>query len=99
MLTVAHPEMLLLYWLLPLVAGALVYAHFKRQSAANRFVERAMHDRLMPTATVPRAWFKGTLLVAGLALLIFAASGPRWGTYFEKTEKRGVDCFVCLDVS
>jgi Ca-activated chloride channel family protein len=99
MITVAHPEMLLLYWLLPLVAGALVYAHFKRQSAANRFVERAMHDRLMPTATASRAWFKGTLLIVGLSLLIFAASGPRWGTYFEKTVQRGVDCFVCLDVS
>jgi Ca-activated chloride channel family protein len=99
MLSITHPALLLLYWLLPLVAGLLVYAHFKRAAAARRFVDREMLARLMPAASNGRAWLKGTLLLTGLAIAIFAASGPRFGDYFEKVAPRGVDCFVCLDVS
>jgi Ca-activated chloride channel family protein len=95
----AHPTILLLLWLLPLAAGILVYAHRKRAAAARRFVEQRMLNRLIPVEDKSRAWLKGVLLLAGLAALIFAAAGPRFGTYYEKVAKRGVDCFVCLDVS
>jgi Ca-activated chloride channel homolog len=99
MFSIAHPAMLLLYWLLPLVAGVLVYAHFKRAAAAGRFVDREMLARLMPPRSNGRAWLKGTLLLVGLAVMFFAATEPRYGTYFENVAPRGVDCFVCLDVS
>jgi Ca-activated chloride channel homolog len=99
MFTITHPAMLLLFWLLPLVAGLLVYSHFKRAAAARRFVDREMLARLMPPETNGRAWLKGILLIAGLAMLIFALAGPRYGSYIEKVAPRGVDCFVCLDVS
>ncbi len=94
-----HPTWLLLLWLLPLVAGVLAYAHRKRTAAARRFVDERMLLRLVPLETAGRAWLKAALLLVGLTLLIVALAGPRFGEYYEKVARRGVDCFICLDVS
>lgn len=99
MMTFAHPTLLALLWLLPLLAGLLVYAHKKRLTAAQRFIDERMMSRLIPMETTAQVWLKGILLLAGLALVIVALAGPRYGTYYEKVARRGVDCFVCLDVS
>ena len=94
-----NPSILLLLWLLPLVAGVLVYAHRKRMAAARRFVDQRMLARLIPLEAASRAWLKGILLLTGLAALIFALAGPRYGKYYEKIAPRSVDCFLCIDVS
>jgi Ca-activated chloride channel family protein len=95
----ARPSLLLLLWLLPLVAGVLVYAHRKRVAAARRFVDERMQSRLIPLEATGQVWLKGVLLLIGLALVIVALAEPRFDTYYEKVARRGVDCFVCLDVS
>jgi Ca-activated chloride channel family protein len=94
-----HPAVLLLLWLLPLLAGVLVYAHRRRAALARRFVEPAMQTRLIPPTQLLRPWLKGGLLLLGLALAVVAAARPRFGVYYEKIRQRGVDCFICLDVS
>jgi Ca-activated chloride channel homolog len=94
-----HPGMLLLLWILPLVAGLMIYAQRKRAAAARRFVQSSMLARLMPPIMDTRPWIKGTLVLLGLAAIIVACARPRFGVYFEKVVQRGVDCFICLDVS
>ncbi len=94
-----NPTDLLSLWILPLVAAVLVYAHFKRVKAARQFADPAMVERLMPRLRGPRPWIKGTAILLGLALLIVAGARPRFGVYFEKVTRRGVDLFVLLDVS
>jgi Ca-activated chloride channel family protein len=94
-----NPTVLLGLWILPLLAGLLVYAHRKRVSAARSFAEEAMVERLMPPLRSPRPWVKGGIVLAGLGLLIVAAARPRFGVYFEQVTQRGVDLFVLLDVS
>ncbi len=86
-------------WILPIVAGLLVYAHRRRLAAATKFVEAAMVARLMPAFSGPRPWIKGTLILVALGCLIVAAARPRFGVYFETVTQRGVDMFVLLDVS
>lgn len=93
------PQLLLLLWLLPVVGGLVVYAQRKQASAALRFAGDEMLQRLMPVKNAGRTWVKGAVLIVGLGLLIFAASRPRWGVYFEDVQTRGVDMFVLLDVS
>lgn len=93
------PGVLLLLWILPLVAGLLVYAHRKRLAAAARFADPAMVARLMPPLRGPRPWIKGTAVLLGLGLLIVAGARPRFGVYFEKVTQRGADVFLVLDVS
>jgi Ca-activated chloride channel homolog len=94
-----RPGMLLLLWILPLVAGLMIYAQRKRAAAARRFVQSSMLARLMPPLMGTRPWIKGTLVLLGLAAIIVACARPRFGVYFEKVVQRGVDCFICLDVS
>jgi Ca-activated chloride channel homolog len=94
-----RPGMLLLLWILPLVAGLMIYAQRKRAAAARRFVQSSMLARLMPPIMGTRPWIKGTLVLLGLAAIIVACARPRFGVYFEKVVQRGVDCFICLDVS
>jgi len=94
-----NPGVLLLLWVLPLVAGLLVYAHRKRLSTAARFAEPVMVARLMPPLRGMRPWVKGAAVVLALALLIVAGARPRFGVYFEKVVQRGADVFILLDVS
>jgi Ca-activated chloride channel homolog len=94
-----RPGMLLLLWILPLVAGLMIYAQRKRAAAARRFVHASMLQRLMPPLIVARPWIKGTLALLGLAAIIVTCARPRFGVYYEKIVQRGVDCFICLDVS
>lgn len=93
------PSILLALWLLPPLALLLVYAERKRRAAARSFVDANMVRRLMPDQGSIRPWIKGALLLCGLAMLIIAAAGPRFGVYYENVAQRGVDLFVCLDVS
>ncbi len=93
------PSILLALWLLPPVAGLLVYAHRKRKAAAARFADPVMGGRLMPPLGNSRRWVKGVILLIAIALWIVAAARPRFGTYFEEVSQRGVDIFVLLDVS
>ena len=94
-----HPSILLLLWLLPLLAGILIHAERKRLAAAGKFAAASMCQRLMPPRLKARPWIKGVLLLLALAAIIAAAARPRFGVYFEKAVQRGVDCFICLDVS
>lgn len=94
-----NPHVLMALWLLPVVAGLLVYAQRKRRAAADKFAGAAMAARLMPAFDGPRPWIKGALVVLALGLLIAAAARPMFGVYFEKATQRGVDMFVLLDVS
>lgn len=86
-------------WILPALAGLLVYAHRRRVSAVLRFVDPAMLARLLPPQGGWRPWLKGTALVLGVAGLVLASARPRWGVHFEQVSARGVDLFVVLDVS
>jgi Ca-activated chloride channel homolog len=94
-----HSAILLLLWILPLVAGLMIYSQRKRAAAARRFVEDSMLTRLMPPLLRVRPWIKGFFLLIGLAAIIVACARPRFGVYFAKVVQRGVDCFICLDVS
>ncbi len=94
-----HPHILLGLWLLPLVAGLLVYAERKRVAVARQFASAGMVGRLMPPGAGWRPWVKGGLFLLGLACLIVAAARPRFGVYVEKVSQQGVDLVVLLDVS
>lgn len=94
-----NPQWLLALWIVLPLAGLLVYAGRRRAAAAHRFVDPKMVERLMPVLGGSRPWIKGTLWLVGVAMLIVAVAGPRFGVYFEKVTARGVDLFVLLDVS
>src|SRR3989304_2033391 len=94
-----HSSILLLLWILPPVACLIIYADRKRAAAARIFVRAPLLGRLMPQIVNTRPWIKLFFVLAGLAAIIVACARPRFGVYVEKVVQRGVDCFICLDVS
>jgi len=91
-----NPSILLGLWLLPVIAGLLVYAQRRRAAAAGRFADPIMVQRLMPALRSPRPWIKGVAILLGLAMLIVAGARPRFGVFFEKVSQRGADVFGLL---
>lgn len=93
------PDALYLLWgLIPLVF-LLVHAQRRRTVAAARWIAAPMQERLMPVSQTPRVVTRYGLLVLAIALLVFAAARPRFGTYYEAVHRSGRDLVVLLDVS
>ena len=93
-----YPWMLVLVASVP-VAGALwafLRARADRRLAA--FVAPALQSRLLPRS--PRLFgLQATLLLFGLALVLFAASRPQWGQSAQQMQARSRNVVVALDVS
>lgn len=94
-----YPNVLFLLWLLPGMGYLLYQAARRRRAAAERFADATMLERLLPRPLPGRAALKAGALLLGCACLIVAGARPRFGVYFEKVSRRGVDLFVLLDVS
>ncbi len=93
------PNILYLLWILPVAGFFLVRAFRRKRAAARRFAEAGMVERLLPPPGGARPWIKNGALLLGIGLIIVAGARPRFGEYFEKVSRRGVDLFVLLDVS
>jgi Ca-activated chloride channel family protein len=94
-----NPSWLLLWWLLPAMAGVVLHARRRRKAAALQFADAGILGRLLPAASPVRDWLKTTAMLLASALLIAGLARPRWGANYEKIQARGVDLFVLLDVS
>ena len=94
-----EPRALFALWLLLPLGWLLVSAQRRRRRAAAAFADERMAPRLMPLARGARTWWRGVLLLLGVAALVFAVARPRWGLYFDTVTRRGADIMVLLDVS
>jgi len=94
-----NPNILFLLWIVPLLAGLAIFSFRRRMLAARRFADDAMVVRLMPSFEGARPWLSLGVMLLGISLLIVAGGRPRFGEYFEKVTRRGVDLFVLIDVS
>lgn len=94
-----NPALLHLLWLLLPVGWLLIRAGGKRRADAEDFADAVMAPRLFPRPIRGRRWLRAALFLGGLALLVAAAARPRFGVYYEEVSARGVDLFVCVDVS
>ena len=98
-LTFAHAWILMLLWLVPAV-GVWWYATARRRERnLALFVSGTLQPRLCPQRSAARLAWQAALFLAGLTVLIVAASRPRWGIREQMVYKRGRDVVIALDVS
>ncbi|HNO76668.1 MAG TPA: VWA domain-containing protein [Phycisphaerae bacterium] len=88
-----------LLWLIPVLGGLFAYGFSRKSRAMRIFATVNLFDRLMPTVSIRRQKIKAAILLGSIALLIFAATGPRWGRKIVQLQRKGIDIMVCLDVS
>ncbi|MBN1491288.1 MAG: VWA domain-containing protein [Phycisphaerae bacterium] len=94
-----HPEMLQWLWALVPLALLFVYDLRRRGRVLQLFVSRSLLDDVSPRRSIQRPIVKCAVLLAGLAVLIFALAQPRWDPKEIELEQRGQNLLFCLDVS
>ncbi|MBE9582451.1 MAG: VWA domain-containing protein [Proteobacteria bacterium] len=95
----AHAWILHFMWLLPLAGLALVVCHRQRAKALERFADPELLVRLTGEDKGRRRFFKGLFLLSALGLMLFALTGPRWGSHYQEVSQKGVDIMILVDVS
>lgn len=90
------------FWALafiPVVAGLFVLAAWQRHRLASRFGSPAAIARLSSSLSPRRRRWKAALRTAGVALVVLALIGPRFGTRIKEVTREGIDLVIALDVS
>lgn len=95
----AHFWVLHFLWLVPLIAVALMIAGRKRNQAIKAFADTALLPRLIGAEQKRQTFFKNILLLIALALILFALSGPQWGSHYQEVSQKGIDIMLLVDVS
>ncbi len=95
----ADPKILFFLWALVPAAWFLVSGVVRRKRILARFADPAVHPDLLPGYDPKSRWIKAGLILAALALAVFALAGPTMGFRWEKTTAKGVDIMIALDCS
>lgn len=98
-MTFGHMWVLHFLWLLPLTVLSLVVERRKRKKALERFADQELLARMTGEEQKGRRFLKGLFIVGAMGLMLFALSGPRWGSHYQEVTQKGVDIMILVDVS
>lgn len=94
----ANPIFLILTAIVPLAGLFWAFLRARREKSLERLVAPSLRAKLMPAGA--NLWgLQAWLVLAGLALSLFAAARPQWGKATEKTVERSRNVVVAIDVS
>jgi len=83
----------------PALVVALIYGERRKREAMEQFTGPVLTAALAPGHSWRKNLVKGFLKTVGLALLVFALAGPRFGSRLVKVEREGIDLVITLDTS
>ena len=92
-------EMLHLLWLVPLLAGLFVYAHYRRRRALEAFVDAGLLGRITLSVSHVRRRWKAAFLLVAVVFMVMALTRPGWNPKPKTVQRRGRDVVFLLDVS
>lgn len=95
----ANPDYLYFLGLLPLVLLVFIFIMIFKKIQLKRLGEPIIISTLLPDRSVGRQYIKMIVVILALGFLIIGASRPQLGSKLEKGERKGIDLFICLDVS
>ncbi|HRY32797.1 MAG TPA: VWA domain-containing protein [Bacteroidales bacterium] len=99
MLKFAHTEYLYALLLLPvLFLWFLLVMRWKRKKTAL-FAEPGLVAILAPDIMRWRQYLKYMAMLLALGFIILAVANPQLGSKLEKGQRKGIDLFLCVDVS
>jgi len=96
---IGAPQFLWLLGILPLVLAFLVYAHYRRKRALQKFARHEMLAQLMAKISPFLRAVRGFLLLGTLFWLILSLIRPQFGTRMELMKRKGLDVVLAIDVS
>lgn len=99
MIRFAHPYLLLLLSLIPVIGIAWWWTAARAETRLAELVAPALQPRLLPSRSRTRTLAQLVLAVTALTLLTLAAARPQWGRRNETVITRGRNLLIALDVS
>ncbi|MGQ9846948.1 MAG: VWA domain-containing protein, partial [Bacteroidales bacterium] len=100
MFRLGHPFM---FWVMvvaiPMIIAFYIFFHYLNKKKLQAFADNDLLKRIMPDFTASRKHLKFLFFIAGLALLLFAASDPQIGSKLSKVKHKGAEVIIALDVS
>lgn len=99
MIRYEHPELFVLFLLLPFMAVLFLLARWLRRRALGRFAGAEQVSKLMPWASPSRPWIKFFMFLLAFSAVIMAAINPQTGSRMEEAHRKGIELVVALDVS
>jgi Ca-activated chloride channel family protein len=95
----SYPYLLLLLSLVPVVGLLWLWLYRRSQRRLSLLIAPALQAKLMPARHASVFYIQFALVLAGLALLVFAAARPQWGRKDVTVFTRGRNLVIALDVS
>lgn len=95
----AHPELLYLLGIIPLLIVFFAWGRGKRKRQLSKFGEEMLLEQLMPYVSAKRPVWKFYLTLFAVAAMIFVVAGPQFGSKLQTTKRKGVELIIALDVS
>lgn len=97
-MTVVYPEWLWLLAGIPVLGVLLLIGVRSGRRTVSRLVGTHSRAEVLTVLTVKQV-ISAVLVTVGLASLIVALAGPRWGSISVEDERRGLDVVFLMDVS
>lgn len=95
----AHPHLLWLLCLIPLLVLLFWVAMYLRRRRLARFGNFSTLQELMPEVSVGRVVLKFILFELALLFLILAAARPQFGSKLREEKSEGIEMMLVVDVS
>jgi Ca-activated chloride channel family protein len=99
MIRFAHPEFLYILYVLPLLAGLIIWQLNAKKKALGKIAHVESFSVLFKSKSFVKDYGKAGLLVMALGLIILGFANPQIGTRIEDVKQVGIDVYICLDVS
>lgn len=96
---IAHPQLLWLLLLVPVVVLAYVASFNRRRRLLERLGSHTLLARMAASVSVPRKVLRAAYVVTAVALLVLALARPQAGGRAKLERQPGLDLVVALDFS
>ncbi|HPA69946.1 MAG TPA: BatA domain-containing protein, partial [Bacteroidales bacterium] len=95
----AHPDMLYLLLLVPVLIIIWAIGNRKRRLARERFSDASMLERLSPDYSPARMAVKFIIRLLAFIMAVLTVARPQFGSRLEEAKREGVEVVIALDVS
>lgn len=95
----AHPDLLYLLAVIPLLIAFYVVVKNRKKKAIAEFGNPELLATLMPLQSYKRETMKFVMVLIALFFVILGVAGPQFGSKLQQVKREGVELIIALDVS
>ena len=95
----AHPDLLYLLLIIPLLLVFYVVMEKRKKRDISKFGNPELLATLMPLRSPRREAMKFALILIALFFVVVGVAGPQFGSKLQQVKREGIELIIALDVS